>query len=347
MLKAGMACARFDFSWGDKEYHNETVENLLRAMRHTKLPCAIMLDTEGTEIHIHNKSGDTIDIKKGDLVTLTCDASATATSDQLPVSVESFEGMTLVPGTSVFVGQYLFTGSETTSVYLTVTEIVDDKNVRCVANDDASLAGLDFIVNFTDVRSPLPILSEKDEDAIRTFGKMNKIHFVSLSLCRTAEDISTCREFLNKVGLRSTKILAKIENITALKHFTEIVDAADGIIFSRGLIGLDIAPEKIFRVQKYVIDECNRACKPVIVTRVMDTMMESPRPTRAEATDIANLVLEGVDCLLLGAETFRGKHPITTINLVKAIAKQAEETFDSEVFYKKRSERDRRMQSCV
>ena len=77
-------------------------------------------------------------------------------------------------------------------------QMVDHKNVMCVANDDALLAGLDFIVNFTDVCSPLPILSEKDEDAIRTFGKMNKIHFLSLSLCRTADDIFTCRQFLNK-----------------------------------------------------------------------------------------------------------------------------------------------------
>ena len=122
---------------------------------------------------------------------------------------------------------------------------------------------------------------------------------------------------LPRVGLKSTKILAKIENISALKNFGEILEVADGIIFSRGLIGLEIEAEKIFRLQKYVIDvsawsewgavvswlllqACNRVCKPVIVTRVMDTMTDSPRPTRAEATDIANLVLEGVDCLLLG-----------------------------------------------
>eukprot|EP00210_Caulerpa_lentillifera_P001440 g1382.t1 len=342
MLEAGMAvtstCARIPMSWGTKAYHNETVENLQRAVRHTKILCGIMLDTKGTEMHIYNKSGGTLEIRKGQTIVLTCNKDVIASSIHLPVSLESFEGIDLKPGTNVFVGQYLFTGSETTSAYLTVTKVHDAKNVSCVATMTASLAGLDFVLSFSGLPSPLPVLCAKDVDALKTFGKSVKVHFISLSLCRSDEDVLECRKLLNEIGLTSTKILAKIETSLGLKNFQKILKVADGIVLSRGYLGLEIAPEKMFRVQKFVIDACNKQCKPIIVTRVMDTMTDNPRPTRAEATDIANLVLDGVDCLLLGAETFRGDHPVTTVEVTSAICRQAEESFDSERFFRHRTD---------
>eukprot|EP00210_Caulerpa_lentillifera_P008549 g8154.t2 len=353
MLEAGMACARIDMSWGTKAYHDETVDNLQRAVRHTKILCGIMLDTNGTEIHMYNKSEKKINIEKGQTVVLTCKEDVVASAKQLPVSLESFEGIDLQPGTNVFIGQYLFTGSETTSAYMTVTKVHDNKNVSCVATVTASLEGIDFVLNFSGLPSPLPILSAKDIDALKTFGKSVKVHFVNVSLCRNEEDILYVRKLLDEYkpfpfspclcvlfrnGLTSTKILAKIESDLGLKNFQRILSVSDGIILSRGYLGLEIAPEKMFRVQKFVIDECNKQCKPVIVTRVMDTMTENPRPTRAEATDIANLVLDGVDCLLLGAETFRGKNPVTTVQVINAICKQAEESFDSDAFFNRRAD---------
>lgn len=148
----------------------------------------------------------------------------------------------------------------------------------------------------------------------------NSIDFISLSYTRHAEDVRQARLHLSKLGdLYQTQIFAKIENIEGLKHFDEILKEADGIILSRGNLGIDLPPEKVFLFQKAALHKCNMAGKPAIVTRVVDSMTDTPRPTRAEATDVANAVLDGADGILLGAETLRGLYPVETITIVQKI----------------------------
>ncbi|XP_068659451.1 pyruvate kinase 1, cytosolic [Aristolochia californica] len=333
-LKAGMSVARFDFSWGDTDYHQETLENLKVAVKSTKKLCAVMLDTVGPELQVVNKSEKSISLEVDAFVTLTPDQDQEATSKLLPIN---FRGLvkSVKPGDTIFIGQYLFTGSETTSVWLEVAEIKGD-DVVCVVKNSATLAGSLFTLHVSQIRIELPTLTEVDKQVISTWGVRNNIDFLSLSYTRHAEDVRHAREFLSKLGdLNQTQIFAKIENVEGLNHFDEILEEADGIILSRGNLGIDLPPEKVFLFQKAAVYKCNMAGKPAVVTRVVDSMTDNLRPTRAEATDVANAVLDGSDAILLGAETLRGLYPVETISIVGKICAEAEKVFNQDLYFKK------------
>ncbi|GAA0156325.1 kinase [Lithospermum erythrorhizon] len=333
-LKAGMSVARFDISWGDAEYHQETLENLRAAIKGTKKLCAVMLDTVGAELQVVNKSENPISLKADDTVILTPDEGQEASSEVLPIN---FSGLSeaVKKGDTIFMGQYLFTGSETTSVWLEVEE-VKGADVVCVVKNTATLAGALFTLHASQIHINLPTLSEKDKEFISSWGVKNKIDFLSLSYTRHAEDVREARQFLSKLGdLSQTQIFAKIENEEGLIHFDEILQEADGIILSRGNLGIDLPPEKVFLFQKDAVHKCNMAGKPAVVTRVVDSMTDNLRPTRAEATDVANAVLDGTDAILLGAETLRGLYPIETISIVGKICAEAEKVFNQDLYFKR------------
>ncbi|KAG6401572.1 hypothetical protein SASPL_138433 [Salvia splendens] len=363
-LKTGMSVARFDFSWGDADSHQKTLENLKTAIKSTTKLCAVMLDTVGAEMQVVNKRETSITLKAEDKVTLTPDQGQEATSAVLPIN---FAGLAkaVKKGDTIFVGQYLFTGSETTSVWLEVDE-VQGNDVVCVTKNSATLAGSLFTLHASQIRIDLPTLSEKDKEVISTWGVKNKIDFLSLSYTRHAEDVREARDFLSKHGdLSQTQIFAKIENVEGLTHFDEILQEADGIILSRGNLGIDLPPEKegltltfeklictfwplsgwdaivlayylhVFLFQKSAVYKCNMAGKPAVVTRVVDSMTDNLRPTRAEATDVANAVLDGCDAILLGAETLRGLYPVETISTVGKICAEAEKVFNQDQYFKR------------
>ncbi|KIZ01912.1 pyruvate kinase [Monoraphidium neglectum] len=200
-----------------------------------------------------------------------------------------------------------------------------------------------------DVHAPgfdgMLLLGISDKDALVQFGRANAIDYVALSFTRTPDDVTEARAYLDSVGLEGAKIIAKIENKEGLVNFLEIANAADAIILSRGSMGNCLDPEKMFLAQKMLLS-CNYAGRPVFVTRVVDTMTDAPRPTRraaraapAEATDVANLVLDGADGIVLGSETFRGKFPVASAETVVAIARQAEHSYDSYRYYQYVTER--------
>ncbi|KAF2307497.1 hypothetical protein GH714_029171 [Hevea brasiliensis] len=333
-LKAGMSVARFDFSWGDPEFHQETLENLKAAVKNTKKLCAVMLDTVGPELQVINKSEKSISLQADALVVLTPNQEKEASSEVLPIN---FYGLSkaVKPGDTIFIGQYLFTGSETTSVWLEVSEVKGD-DVVCVIKNSATLAGSLFTLHASQIRIDLPTLSDEDKEVISTWGVQNKIDFLSLSYTRHAEDVRRARDYLSKLGdLYQTQIFAKIENVEGLTHFDEILQEADGIILSRGNLGIDLPPEKVFLFQKAALYKCNVVGKPAVVTRVVDSMTGNLRPTRAEATDVANAVLDGSDAILLGAETLRGLYPVETISTVGKICAEAEKVFNQDMYFKK------------
>ncbi|XP_057979510.1 pyruvate kinase 1, cytosolic-like [Malania oleifera] len=333
-LKAGMSVARFDFSWGDAEFHQETLENLKMAVKSSKKLCAVMLDTEGPELQVINKSQHTIPLQADSFVVLTPDQSKEACSSLLPIN---FNGLAkaVKKGDTIFIGQYLFTGSETTSIWLEVTE-VNGEDVVCLIKNSATLSVSLYTLHVSQIRINLPTLTDQDKEVISTWGVRNNIDFLSLSYTRHVEDVRHAREFLSKLGdLQQTQIFAKIENVEGLIHFDEILREADGIIISRGNLGLDLPPEKVFLFQKAAAYKCNMAGKPVVVTRVVDSMTNNLRPTRAEATDVANAVLDGTDAILLGAETLRGLYPVETISIVGKICAEAEKVFNQDLYFKK------------
>ncbi|KAK9075124.1 hypothetical protein SSX86_003443 [Deinandra increscens subsp. villosa] len=309
-LMAGMSVARFDFTWGDAEYHQETLENLRIAIKKTKKLCAVsfisssldekpyvitiwvMLDTTGPELLVVNKGDQPIPLEADSLLVLTPDQEKEASPSLLPIN---FSGLAkaVKPGDTIFLGQYLFTGSETTSVWMEVSEVKGD-DVICLIKNSAVLAGTLYTLHVSQVHIDLPTLPDKDKEVISTWGVKNSVDFLSLSHARTGQDIRQAREYLSKLGdLSQTQIYAKIENVEGLVNFDEILQEADGIILARGNLGIDLPPEKVFLFQKAAVYKCNMAGKPAVVTRVVDSMTDNLRPTRAEATDVANAVLDG------------------------------------------------------
>ncbi|KAG8480591.1 hypothetical protein CXB51_024533 [Gossypium anomalum] len=353
-LKAGMSVARFDFSWGDIEFHQETLENLKTAVKSTRKLCAIMLDTGGPELQVVNKTEHPISLEADTKVILTPDQDKPATSNLLPINYHGLS-KAVKKGDTIFIGQYLFTGNETTSVWLEVDEVCSE-DVVCLIKNSATLSGTLYTLHVSQIRIDMPTLTDKDKEVISTWGIRNNIDILSLSYTRHAEDIRHARSFLSKLGeLNQTQIFAKIENIEGLTHFDEILQEADGIIFSRGNLGIDLPPEKVFLFQKAALYKCNMMGKPAVVTRVVDSMTDNLRPTRAEATDVANAVLDGEvlltyttlfssffvtfvsrsDAILLGAETLRGLYPVETVSTVGKICAEAEKVFNQDLYFKK------------
>ncbi|KAJ4776214.1 Pyruvate kinase [Rhynchospora pubera] len=318
-LRAGMSVARFDFSHGEVDYHQATLDNLKEAIMSTNKLCSVMLDTVGPELQVVNKNEQEILLEADATIVLTPDQDKEASASLLPIN---FHGLaqSVNPGDKIYIGQYLFTGSETTSVWLEVSELRGE-DVVCLIKSSGSLKGSLFTLHISRIRVDLPTLSDSDKDVISKWGVKNKIDFLSLSYTRHAEDVLHAREFLSEVGLSQTQIIAKIENIEGLTHFDEILKEADGIMVSRGNLAMDLPVEKVFLFQKAAIYKCNMAGKPAIVTRVVDSMTNNLRPTRAEATDVANAVLDGCDAILLGAETVRGLYPVEAISMVRAAIK--------------------------
>lgn len=343
LLETGVTCARIDLTWAPIDYHRHSLQNLVEAMRRTRRLCAVMLDSLGREIMVKRKYGvdetgwpgifEQLRISAGQQVIITSDMDAECTSTVFPVTYAKFPAM-CQPGDSIFVGRYLVTGAEDSSLFMEVTD-VNDTEVTCLAKNNAVLDGLLTIFHqersaqgLSNLQNDLPCLTDFDRQAIQVLASEFEIDFVSLSYCRSVEDISEAREFLTSIGADHTKVLAKCESRQSLMNFRSLALASDGIIISRGNLGLDVQAEKMAMVQKAMASTCAVLGKPALITRVCDSMVGIPRPTRAEATDIANAVLDGVDGILLGAETYRGKYGLETVKTTVAICREAEKVFD-------------------
>mmetsp|Transcript_6339 Transcript_6339/g.18214 ORF Transcript_6339/g.18214 Transcript_6339/m.18214 type:complete len:686 (+) Transcript_6339:188-2245(+) len=343
MLEAGMTCVRLDLTWGTLEYHKQTLRNVAEASKRTHKLCAVMVDTLGREIVVQRPSTrgpdgwpvheECVDVKAGGKVTLTTKPAEEAAKDHFSVSYKNLPSMCEV-GDTIFLGRYLVTGADESSLFMEV-ESITETEVVCVAGNDAVLGGLltvfhteRSVSSLTNLQNELPVLAEADKTNVKAIAAEFEIDFLSLSFVRSGDDVKSTRKYLNSIGLNATKILAKFESRQSLFNFKGIAAASDGIIMSRGNLGLDVVPEKMALIQKAMIANCNILGKPVIITRLVDTMGSNPRPTRAEATDVANAVIDGADAFLLGAETLRGKNPVLTVTTILAIARQAENSFD-------------------
>jgi pyruvate kinase len=345
LLEAGATCARIDLTWAPIEYHRLSLQNLNEAMRRTRRLCAVMLDSLGREIMIRRKYGvdengwpgifDQLEIESGQRITITTDPNAECTNTVFPVTYPKFPAM-CQEGDSIFVGRYLVTGAENSSLFLEVEE-VNATEVICLAKNGCHLDGLLTIFHqerstegLSNLQNDLPCLTDFDRQAIQVLASEFEVDFISLSYCRSPEDLNEAREFLTSIGQDHTKVIAKCETRQSLMNFRSLAHSSDGVIISRGNLGLDVNVEKMAMVQKAMASTCAILGKPVIITRVCDTMVSTPRPTRAEATDIANAVLDGVDGILLGAETYRGKYGVETVSTAVAICREAEDVFDHE-----------------
>jgi pyruvate kinase len=319
LLDAGMNVVRLNFSHGTHEYHAEVIDNVRKVLKERNQEvgvCPIMLDTKGPEIRTGKlKDHKPVQLKVGHEVYITPDTSIQG--DENLVAIDYGDIVT-----SVFIGGHILIADG--NISLTVTEIDKEKKlIKCVVNNSAFL-GENKNVHLPGAKITLPALSEKDKADLR-FGVEKGVDAIAASFVRSADDVRQIRQVLGEAG-KHIKIISKIESTEGLENFNEILEISDGIMVARGDLGVELALEKIFIAQKMMISKCNAASKPVITaTQMLESMITNPRPTRAEATDVANAVLDGSDSIMLSGETASGEFPVEAVEYMARISKQAED----------------------
>ncbi|XP_021282951.1 pyruvate kinase, cytosolic isozyme-like [Herrania umbratica] len=316
LLKAGMNVARFNFSHGSHAYHQETLDNLRTAMNNTCIPCAVMLDTKGPEIRTgFLKDGKPIQLTQGEKITITTDYSVKGDENLISMSYMKL-AEDLKPGSVILC-------SDGT---ITFTVLACDKElglVHCRCENSAVL-GERKNVNLPGVVVDLPTLTEKDKEDILQWGVPNKIDIIALSFVRKGSDLVEVRKLLGENG-NSIILMSKVENQEGVANFDDILANSDAFMVARGDLGMEIPIEKIFLAQKMMIIKANILGKPVVTaTQMLESMIKSPRPTRAEATDVANAVLDGTDCVMLSGETAAGSYPDLAVQTMARICIEAE-----------------------
>mmetsp|Transcript_10364 Transcript_10364/g.12122 ORF Transcript_10364/g.12122 Transcript_10364/m.12122 type:complete len:513 (+) Transcript_10364:90-1628(+) len=326
LLRAGMNVCRFNFSHGTHEYHQETLDNLKQACRNTRIMCAVLLDTKGPEIRTGIlKDGKPIKLTAGDEVTLTTDYTHPGTPEMFALSYAKL-------AEDVKVGNQILIADG--SIVLTVLACdVAKGTVRCKCMNTNTL-GEKKNCNLPGVVVDLPTITEKDADDIKNWAVKNQVDFIAASFVRKGTDLPTIRGVCGEAG-KNIKIISKVENQEGLVNFDDILKESDGIMVARGDLGMEIPTEKIFLAQKMMIHKCNAAGKPVVTaTQMLESMIKNPRPTRAEATDVANAVLDGTDCVMLSGETAAGSFPVGAVQVMAKICREAEAAMDHYSLFK-------------
>jgi pyruvate kinase len=311
MIKAGMNVARLNFSHGDFSWHKKIIENLRSVAKATGHRLAIMADLPGPKMRIGQLIEDPMDLKAGDTFTLT---TQEVNMDAGRVSV-TFSHLTQIvkPGDILFLNDGL--------IQLEVISIQgDDLICRVVVGGELrSRSGL----NLPGVELGISAFTERDYECLK-FAMEHGIDAVSQSFVESGADISAVRNAANAIGYNPF-IMAKIERSRALDYVDEILETADGIMIARGDLGVEIPIEQIAIVQKQLMYKANLYGKPVITaTQMLESMTGNRRPTRAEATDVANAILDGTDCVMLSGESAMGKYPVEAVTMLSKIATAAE-----------------------
>lgn len=325
LIDNGMSVARFNFSHGDHKSHYAALERLRTALQQRPdSHVAVLLDTKGPEIRTGkvDPSLGKLHLKKGATIEVGTDFGRPCTDEYLACSYQSLP-------TSVREGSTILVADG--SLSLKVKEC-RNKSVIAEVLNNASI-GDNKNMNLPQCIVDLPTLTAKDEDDLTNFGVKHGIDFIAASFVRKGSDIDVIRGVLNKEG-KDIKIIAKIENEEGLANFDDILEKADGIMVARGDLGMEIPIEKVFLAQKMMIHKCNVAGKPVITaTQMLESMIQSPRPTRAECADIANAILDGSDCLMLSGETAMGEYPIEAVKMMSSTCLNAESMIDYDAYY--------------
>ncbi|KAG7035785.1 hypothetical protein SDJN02_02583 [Cucurbita argyrosperma subsp. argyrosperma] len=320
LLKAGMNVARFNFSHGSHEYHQETLDNLRAAMENTGILCAVMLDTKGPEIRTgFLKDGKPIQLTQGQEITISTDYSLKGDENMICMSYKKL-AEDVKPGSVILC-------SDGTISFSVLSCDKESGLVRCRCENSAVL-GERKNVNLPGVIVDLPTLTEKDKEDILQWGVPNNIDMIALSFVRKGSDLVEVRKLLGKHA-KSILLMSKVENQEGVANFDDILANSDAFMVARGDLGMEIPIEKIFLAQKVMIYKCNIQGKPVVTaTQMLESMIKSPRPTRAEATDVANAVLDGTDCVMLSGETAAGAYPELAVRTMAKICVEAESTLN-------------------
>ena len=310
MLDAGMDIARFNFSHGSQASHKIALKSLKEALKQRpEKVCATMLDTKGPEIRTGIlKDGKPVILVNGKNIEINADLTYIGDENQISCSYA------MLPTHAKVGGKILMADG---SISCEIIEVKEKSVVAKIISGGTLTEHKNM--NLKGFTLDAPMISKEDEEDIKEFCMNMGFDMIALSYTKNAENVRACRKILGPKA-NNVKIIAKIESVDGLLNFNEILDVADGIMVARGDLGMEIPPEKVFIFQKWMIAQCNIAAKPVITaTQMLESMVKSPIPTRAEATDIANAVLDGTDCVMLSGETAIGDFPIEAISIMARV----------------------------
>lgn len=328
LIEAGMNVARLNFSHGDFEEHGARIKNIREASEKTGKTVAILLDTKGPEIRTGTMKDGKVDIERGDYINISMDETVLGTKEKFAVTYPQLIDDVHV-GSKILLDDGL--------IELEVVEILEsEKELKTIALNSGLLKNKKG-VNVPNVSVNLPGMTDKDAADIK-FGIEQGVDFVAASFIRRAADVLTIREHLDSNGGKEINIIPKIENQEGVDNLDAILQVSDGLMVARGDLGVEIPAEDVPIVQKDMIKKCNTAGKPVITaTQMLDSMQRNPRPTRAEASDVANAIFDGTDAIMLSGETAAGDYPVESVQTMNNIALKAETVLDHKAILERRS----------
>lgn len=321
LLEAGMNVARLNFSHGDFEEHGARIRNLRAASLATGKVAAILLDTKGPEIRTGKLKEEPIELVQDKHIILTTE-EILGDADRISVTYLNLPRDVAV-GSTILIDDGL--------IGLTVVDIRGTE-IECRIVNGGTIKSKKG-VNVPGVKISLPGITEKDANDI-VFGIEQGVDFIAASFVRKASDVMEIRELLERHNASHIQIISKIENQEGVDNLDEILEVSDGLMVARGDLGVEIPAEDVPVVQKQMIKKCNIVGKPVITaTMMLDSMQRNPRPTRAEASDVANAVFDGTDAVMLSGETAAGKYPVESVQTMARIAERAEAALEyKEIF---------------
>ena len=321
LIRSGMNVARLNFSHGTLAEHLLSIQNLKKARDELKVPLAIMLDTKGPEIRLGKIKDGQILLQAGHIWLLKAE-NVEGNEHSVTITPHSVLKK-LEPGQRVLFDDG-YVGSR-------VLENRSDGVVVKIENSGVIRSGKG--VNIPNVSLDLPALTEKDMDDIR-FGCENDIDLIAASFIRSADNVLAIRKLLTDHKKADTLIIAKIENHEGVQNFDSIIQVADGVMIARGDLGVEVPLSQVPRLQKMMIRKCYLAGKPsVTATQMLESMIHNPRPTRAEASDVANAIYDSTSAVMLSGETAIGKYPLETVQVMGTIIREAEEDFNYPAFF--------------
>jgi pyruvate kinase len=323
LISNGMNVARLNFSHGSYEEHGKRIENIRQAAAELGQTVAILLDTKGPEIRTGELKDPSVELIAGEQIILTTEQIE---GDAKRISI-SYAGLAadVHPGSIILIDDGL--------IGLRV-ESVEGTEITCTILNGGTLKSRKG-VNVPGVKINLPGITEKDAADIR-FGIEQKVDFIAASFVRKPQDVLEIREILEEHGA-DIQIISKIENQEGIDNLDGILEVSDGLMVARGDLGVEIPVEEVPVVQKEAIRKCNQLGKPVITaTQMLDSMQRNPRPTRAEASDVANAILDGTDAIMLSGETAAGKYPVEAVSTMARIAVRTEATLRYEENFKQK-----------
>ncbi|OFI07486.1 pyruvate kinase [Clostridium acetireducens DSM 10703] len=327
LIEAGMSASRHNFSHGTYDDHGYAINLVRRISKKYNKSIAVVLDTKGPEIRTGNFKNSKIELREGNEFTFYCGEEVVGDENKCSITYDNLNKDVKV-GDKILVDDGLLEFE---------VKCIKENKIICLIKNNGIISNHKG-VNVPGVSISLPSLTHKDIEDLK-FGCEIGVDIIAASFIRKASDVLSIRKTLEKNGGTGIQIFSKVENHEGVNNIDQIIKFSDGIMIARGDMGVEIPIEKVPIIQKEIIEKCNKVGKPVITaTQMLDSMIRNPRPTRAEASDIANAIFDGTDAIMLSGETANGKYPVEAAKTMSKIAETVEQNLDYEAIFNKKRE---------